>query len=161
MCVRWIERGRKGWFSFLIALYSSLQFTGNTDLYQRKWNWLYGVILLIHHGAKHKGDFSPFIISFQLESSWVRLPAMNATFTALWQPLKAIISLQPYALHQCPAPVLAAQLLREEKTPSAFPTEWALHGLFPANCWEWPLEAEQFQYLHSPGTHCISYQQLI
>lgn len=40
-----------------------------TLTYIRKVKLLYRVILLIHHAAKHKGDFSPFIISFQLESS--------------------------------------------------------------------------------------------
>lgn len=84
-------------------------------------------------------------------------------------PSKHIISVQPWAPHQCPALVLAAELLWEKKAPSASPllpcfSAWLLHGLLPANYWEWLLETEvqsTFNNTYSPGTHHISYLYLI
>lgn len=114
--------------------------------------------------CKTQGGFFSLHHLLSVRVIWVWLPAVMQHLQLCGSPSKHIISLQPCAPLQCSAPVLAAELLWEENTPSAFPLglqERALHGLLPANCWEWLLEAEQFQCLHSPGTHCIFYQQLI
>lgn len=148
VCVSRVERCMKGSFSFLVALYSSPQCMSKTDLYQRKWNWLHRMILLVHCAEKHKGDFFPFIIFFQLESSWVKLcPQWMQHLQLGGSPSKHVVS-----PHQRPAPVLAAELLWEKRAPSdsqrncadGFP-DWALHGLLPSDHWEQLLEAEWVQ----------------
>lgn len=138
-----VERdGSTSWF----ALYSNLECTGNTDLHQKsetavQSNPPYSPC------CKTQGGFLSLHHLLSVRVIWVRLPTVMQHLQLCGSPSKHIISLQPCAPLQSSAPVLAAELLWEEKTPPALPLglrEWALRGLLPANCWNGFLKLNNF-----------------